>query len=438
SKDTTENGDPELTIRGDTWIYPTIVGGNSSLKYEYKVYENTSDSDAESTSNLMPIATDVQSDSVNYKKAMTLTLKDDFLKAGGRKISDGMNKKAVFTIWDATEGTTQGTDSQYATITLIFNLALDDKTAPEVNINPLYWKSASDNSLYQSSKEYGHIELPSDLTGLSNVKITAADTLDTLTPKVSGKIVIEGSANDNNRIDELYFAFDSLPATTDGTSTKKILAARYDPANAQSKNDFVITNRHDIAIANDAASPQFADGWMFEVTSSEFDMDKGHTVGFKLYIDTQKINTVAAIGRNCYVYAVDRGIPTLSGSTVGYANGNFSLEKGYKLDIVPYITSIETDLRGKGGLKSNNIRGASGKFSVIKGVADTLDANFITVKGFNLNPNSVRIVKSGDKNSATPTSGTEIKYSNGSKNITEDGKMEFNCTNGFGNSGYLE
>lgn len=438
SKDTTENGDPELTIRGDTWIYPTIVGGNSSLKYEYKVYKNTSDSDPESTSSLISIATNVQSDSVNYSEAMTFTLKDDFLEAGGRKISDGMNKKAVFTIWDATEGTTQGTDSQYATITLIFNLALDDKTAPVVNINPLYWKSATDNSLYQSSKEYGHIELPSDLEGLPNVKITAADTLDKKTPKVSGKIVIEGSANDNNRIDELYFAFDSLPATTDGTSTKKILAARYDPTNAQSKNDFVIASGHDIAIANDAASPQFADGWMFEVTSSEFDMDKGHTVGFKLYIDTQKINTVAAIGRNCYVYAVDRGIPTLSGSTVGYANGNFSLEKGYKLDIVPYITSIETDLRDRGGLKSNNIRGASGKFSVMKGNDSTTATNFITVKGFNLNPNSVRIVKSGDKNSATPTTGTAIGYSNGSKDITEDGKMEFNCTNDFGKSGYLE
>ena len=438
SKDTTENGDPELTIRGDTWIYPTIVGGNSSLKYEYKVYKNSSDTTAESTSNLMSIATDVQSDSVNYKKAMTLTLKDDFLEAGGRNISDGMNKKAVFTIWDATEGTTQGTDSQYATITLIFNLALDDKTSPVVNINPLYWKSATDNSLYQSSKEYGHIELPSDLAGLSNVQITASDKLDISTPKVSGKIVIEGSANDNNRIDELYFAFDSLPATTDGTSTKKILAARYDPTNAQSKNDFVITNGHDIAIANDAASPQFADGWMFEVTSSEFDMDKGHTVGFKLYIDTQKINTVAAIGKNCYVYAVDRGIPTLSGSTVGYANGNLSLEKRCKLDIVPYITSIETDLRNQGGLKSNNIRGASGKFSVIKGVAGTLNANFITVKGFNLNPSSVRIVKSGEINSATPTSGKKIALSENSIITDADGKMEFKCTNAFANSGYLE
>lgn len=434
SKDTTENGDPELTIRGDTWIYPTIVGGNSSLKYEYEVYKNTSDTNAESTSTLIPIAANVQSDSVNYKEAMTLTLKDDFLKAGGRKISDGMNKKAVFTIWDATEGTTQGTDSQYATITLIFNLALDDKTAPEVNIHPLYWKSASDNSLYQSSKEYGHIELPSDLAGLSNVQITASDKLDATTPKVSGKIVIEGSANDNNRIDELYFAFDSLPATATG----KILAARYEPTHAQAKNDFVITDGHDIAIANDAAYPQFTAGWMFEVTSSEFDLEKGHTVGFRLYIDTQMIDKVAGIGKNCYVYALDRGIPTLSGSTVGYASGNLSSEKRYKLDIVPYITSIETDLRNQGGLKSNNIRGASGKFSVIKGVAGTKSNEFITVKGFNLNPSSVRIVNSGAKNSATPTSGINITPSNNNTTFTEDGKMKFNCTNAFDKSGYLE
>ena len=65
------------------------------------------------------------------------------------------------------------------------------------------------------------------------------------------------------------------------------------------------------------------------------------------------------------------------------------------VDVVPYITKIETPNRTKSGLKKNNIRSASGKYSIIKGTT----SDFITVTGFNLQGSDdvnvkVKLVKS--------------------------------------------
>ena len=113
---------------------------------------------------------------------------------------------------------------------------------------------------------------------------------------------------------------------------------------------------------------------------------------------------------------------------------------------MPYITGIKTTLGNynKGGLKNNNIRAASGKYSVIYAAdetANTYAANFLTISGFNLNPGTddVRIVNTATKATSTVTStGTNksgITVTHGDAN---DGHTSFTASNVISKSGYLE
>ncbi|HPY88822.1 MAG TPA: hypothetical protein PLG34_12655, partial [Spirochaetota bacterium] len=106
----------------------------------------------------------------------------------------------------------------------------------------------------------------------------------------------------------------------------------------------------------------------------------------------------------------------------------------FVLDVVPYITEIETADRLNGGLKSNNIRSASGKYSIIQGSS----GSFITVRGYNLNPitNGTRIVSSASsyKNglNGTALQGVYIAFIGSGSPYTS-----LTLTNNSSNSGYL-
>ena len=80
-----------------------------------------------------------------------------------------------------------------------------DTEKPTAVINPFYWNSNSDNSLFNNSTANGHIELEGDLpeafTDGNTDKEMDRD------PKVSGKIVVRGTASDNIRLKELYVQF---------------------------------------------------------------------------------------------------------------------------------------------------------------------------------------------------------------------------------------
>ena len=101
---------------------------------------------------------------------------------------------------------------------------------------------------------------------------------------------------------------------------------------------------------------------------------------------------------------------------------------------MPYITGITTPDRTNSGLKDNNIRSASGKYSVIKGNT----SNFIEVTGFNLNPGAtdVRIVASSAVigTGITAASGEPVTRSS----QASDGYTLFKLSNAFTKSGYLE
>ena len=179
-----------------------------------------------------------------------------------------------------------------------------------------------------------------------------------------------------------------------------------------------------------------SNGW--EVTISEDEVDggflnqEGHKVVWTLSFDTSKITNVAALDVDFKVMAVDHTnsavniSPSTKQGTLGQNDYN---KPTYQMDIVPYITGISTPNRTLSGLKANNIRSASGKYSVIKGTT----ANFISVNGFNLNPSAVRIVDSASMETATSTSGIAIAYSNIATDYTS-----LTLSNNVANSGYVE
>ncbi|QEK00833.1 hypothetical protein FUT84_06380 [Treponema phagedenis] len=133
-------------------------------------------------------------------------------KADLEKIKNSVGevpKELVLELWDAAKGYTQGTDSCNAIVTIktLFN-ALDDKS-PVVVIHDFHWNSEDDNSLFENSKEKGHVEIVD-------------------TPSVSGKVSIRGIAYDNINITTLTATLPNGTVTatqgTDGTwsSDKKM------------------------------------------------------------------------------------------------------------------------------------------------------------------------------------------------------------------------
>lgn len=360
---------PAITIRGDTWIFPTVVGGNGSLKYNYDVKKAGLNDSYYKHNDLIEFVNAVSTENgtygVTYNKAINFTLKDAFLNNNGTRNIDDDNdtssQTASFKIWDNSEGLKQGENSQYVDVQFIFRLKLQDNEAPTVKINKFHWNSASDNSLYENNAKNGHIELEDELpSGLSGYTAGA--------PKVSGKIVIDGTAHDNNMIRKLKFSYDSLV-----NEVKDV--ANYDENAENGTGKFSIVN--DINV-----STPFAEGWNFEIIKNEFTQE-GHTVDFKLYIDTEKIAGVTGLNKFCKIIAEDRGSPSYNGSTLSYENGKPSVPENkqspgtgcYIMDVVPYITKVNTRISGNAG--DEFARSALGKYSVSQG-------EVVTLEGFNL------------------------------------------------------
>ena len=216
----------------------------------------------------------------------------DFLKAKENGVVKGVGNLTDTTlsirIWDKTEGTTVGVDSQCAEINVVVDTILQDNQAPTVTITPFYWNSESNNSLYQNSRANGHIELPKDLTSAITDKL--GDD-----PKVSGKITIEGTATDNVQLKELL-------ATIPGF-----------------KDEFTMAT-YENGIWTSAGSMD-TDGWTCEVVPDETE-ENDHKVNWKLHWDTSKINGTVAKDVTVTVKAKDRGKATLEGGQVVYKTEN--------------------------------------------------------------------------------------------------------------------
>ena len=413
----------------DLVVIPEFVGGSGTIYYKYsKSYGDSptglAEAETGSLTGTATIAALKESDtsivsSANLNAAATLSasgdnktgaiiLKNDTSTDGLGKIKTGAGEDKVniyrFSFWDSTESCTPGSDSQWAVLNATFMQDLTDGKAPTGTITPFYWESLTKNSVYSSKASVtsvadleGHIELENDLPA----SFTASSGEYDKDPKVSGKIKIEGTAYDETRLGSIvvYFANKSVTATYDSTNKNW----------TNNNTDGTI----EISVEDDEGPTQ-----------------AGHSVKWTVIADTSKVNKDS-------VCANDQ----LINLTITDAKPNQASAANYTVDIVPYITGIKTSNRTKSGLKNNNIRSASGKYSIMNAAntsAATYAADFIEINGFNLNPdaNGIRVVSSADASTITVTNGSGTKATRNAAAVSP--YTSVSISNVIGKSGYLE
>lgn len=425
---------PIAVLRGKTVIQPEIVGGNNKLYYEYKI--GTGGTNKEGKNIQTPFISKGSTDYTAETGNIDVQL-GDLLKFG-----DTTNPSTAtpfeFKFWDSTEGTVSLKDatkqkpasSQNATLTMYFAIQAQKVGTPTVNIKPFYWKSLTENSIKDSStaKSFenlkGHIELEGDLPA---DKFTAGATDKEMDrdPKVSGEIVVEGTAHDDKLINK-------IKANIFGTEQEVAAYSNGSLASSKVWADYSTNN------------------YCFEITEQTVG-SSGHDVEWKLYINTAKLG-IAATDKAVTVTATNFGKPTAStengtltsidGTTKYAATPSYKDAKSntpgtvqttnekntayYKMDIVPYITGIETSLSS---LKKNNpsvyARTALGHYSVRSNET-------VKLKGFNLDSNG-RTEVTLDINSITTSSsydhsvkvdGTTVKALNNYNGNNSKGEYE--------------
>ena len=404
-----ESDKPVAVLRGKTEIVPEIVGGNGAIYYEYDV-GGTKGKNTEAF---------ISEGSIDYT-AVQGTIKvhpGDLAKFG-----DAASKLFRFIFWDSTQGGTtlqannpDGTpDTQSVKLDMYMGISTQTVGTPVVRIKPFYWNSVNDNSVYSLKerakiKNYkdleGHIELTSDLN-FTGTEFGEDDGLMDKDPKVSGKIIIEGTAHD-----------DSLIAKMDAI----IFGEGVNLAN-YSGGKLVSKRNKETGFGTTAAT-----AWYFEVVSQTTGKE-GDDVEWKLYIDTEVLGqaaldasitvTASNFGKPHYAadgsevnsidgttkysdtpgYTDEEGHPTAKTNTPGTtqtasttdSENNPVLTAYYRMDIVPYIREVKTSLSEvNSGNPTVYSRTALGHYPVYVTFAggsnyDNRLREDITLEGFNL------------------------------------------------------
>ena len=415
-----------FTTKGLTRITPEIIGGNGKIKYNYTVAKrnaaNTDWADAYYTkSELVEIGIQPVHEShavLTNVSPIEFTVKDFLTKdkeENGHEIEDAVYQKFSFTIWDSTDATVCGTNSQKTQLDVIMSVALRDEAGPSAAIKPIFWNSLNDNSIYGSdSKDEDKkfiVKSVDDLAG--HVELENADNP---RPDLSGKVVLRGTASDEKMVKKLYISIPEMATKFAGISgmTKKTV----------SSTDYYLAAAYDSATSEWTTYGSLADnGFDMNITKSEFTAT-GHSVEWEFIWDTSAISATAPAKKNIVVkvLAEDEGKPTLSGTTVSYvpnksAEGTSQTGTAntamYTVDVVPYITSITRGSTISGGAMN---RSKLGSYPVSEG--ETL-----TVTGFNLIGGTWTVGRGHTEQTAQPTGAANIM--NGT---TKTGKDSFTMT----------
>lgn len=389
-------------VIGGLAILPEFVGGNGDIYYVKKYSDSQTSEDyteiatGTTSTGLTPLAskTDLTGSATKFANKDTnpsgVTYADLISEKGGIILNSVPKEYISFTFWDSTEETTPGTDSQWTHLKIPVTVLSSETEKPVPTITPFYWESKSENSVEKDSDGnlLGHIELEGDLT--SELMLAYGDTDSLKKPKVSGKIKIEGTVTDNVRISSINMGFDGLFSST--------LLANYVGGDWQTvsslPNGVVTFTVHDVSISQ-----------------------KGHEVKYTLVVDTEKLEGVAGKGKKIVITATDwRNNTSVEGTAQTTENAKTAR---YRVDVVPYVTGIGTEL-------SAFYRSASSVYArTSTGRYPLHEDESITFYGFNLGSTSVSpsvslngtALKSGEKevplsdivggsNKATVTTGT--------------------------------
>ena len=380
-------------------VVPEFVGGNGEIKVIFNNADATTDADGKMTNKDVSDGGAGPVYALAAKKG-TLSgteVSGDYFEFGTELGDDADSHAVSFTFWDSTELTTPGTDSQYSFLRIKdLKVAQTDSTAPNVVVNPFFWEGTGKgkNSLYEGSTSNGHIELEADWMATDAYDKSTSGEYDG-DPKVSGKIVLRGTAYDDRALAGLYFKVTNSSGnsvfTATGTTTEELsgtnyyLGATYANSTWTSKSSDLATN-----------------GWAMTIDSADNAADEtynyfgqnGHKVHWELALDTEKITGVAATDITVTVAAVDTKSNNSTGRAASDATDDATAHKpGYKMDVVPYITSLDTVLTD---LEATNPsvygRTALGKYPVYyyrKTTSGSTNAESFYVKGFNLSKGTV-------------------------------------------------
>lgn len=228
------------------------------------------------------------------------------------EVNGGIGKRQMsFTFWDNTTDTVQGTSSNYCYLK-IKDLIVDvvDTTPPLVKINPFHWNSKSDCSVpldEETSMPLGHIDL---------------ETAEQPNPKVSGQVIIRGTAYDNTRHGGIYIS---------DPSGNKLKVAKFENGEWSEVKD------------------NWPEYWKkFEIVEDYGITQDGHTVEWEMVmdmttfgVDTGKILTAKAVdakGNDC----------GYAGDTVAQTKKD-ALTAKYVMDFVPYIKGVKDANRSRLG-----------------------------------------------------------------------------------------
>ncbi len=409
-------GKPIITLKGKTEIKPEIVGGNGQLNYSYTVNTNAFEKTA---TKLKDAPDDLSVFNTDYIGGTITIPLSEFLGNASASIPDGEDT-FEFTITDAT--------SQECKFGFIAKVDIRDNKAPIGRIHPFFWRGKGKNattgeklnSLFEGDTANGHIELESDWQGGSGYVSTATSGTTDGDPKVSGKIVLTGTAEDNTILEGLWFYIKGFTPTGTWTAAKtKTVKAKYGDADAVDEIYYKLASYSssgwttEIAYAADVFT---SSNYYLTVTPVELG-DNGHKVNWELGINTEAINNVADNDVVVRIMVSDRGSPTITNDTTTYAP-NFGVNMGddgttpwtaadatnniaetivnkatnttaaaktayYRMDVVPYITKVTTGrLASIDAEASTYGRTSTGRYPV------GTDETDLKVEGFNFGTNA--------------------------------------------------
>ena len=293
--------------------------------------------------------------------------------------------------------------NQYTILNIPFIMDIEDDVNPTSNIDDL-----TENSVYtvtekdavtekDVTKILGHIE-PSNTLSTSIFKNGTG--LFDKDDKVSGQIVYTGKVTDNTYIKTL-----SVTATgTNATLFNNTQVATYTDGQLEFNSAYGPDNY---------ATKGSKNGWYIQKVKETFTQATGHTVEWKLVVDTSTVKN----GRNKVYAAKDVTF------TVNVADGNTTALTGTdsnRMDIVPYITGILRTSTTKSNIARTH-RSTYGEYPVA--IGDTL-----TVTGYNLSTGPTVKVGATPVTPEEATTGTEFKIdvptNSGELVVTVNGDVE--------------
>lgn len=421
------------TIKNNLQVEPEFVGGTAPFYYVF-----SKESEAGIAKNLTSPktdsfnASDTRKIAANREPFVILNSSFDSSDAFEDKINTYQ-----FSFWDSTEETVPGKDSQWTVLNAQLKQDIEDSNAPKVVVSPFYWNDSEDNSLYKNSLSNGHIELEDDWKNASGYNVGSTTGLYDGDPKVSGKIVIRGTAYDDVFLSSLWIKFGKDAGATgqNFTFTNYLTDAGF--GSAGTSNGYVQAAFYENGWKKASATME-ADGWKFDVSDDYFDQN-GHKVNWTLSIDTSKLSGIAGTDIDFKVLAVDHvkndkhksaEIDSSAVNPDGTTNtaDNVYNKPAYRMDVVPYITGLDTLLTD---LEVTNPsvygRSALGKYPVYyyrQTTTGSVNSEKFIVKGFNLSGGTVTFA-SGSSASGSLGSDYSISIPEGAKS----GKISVSVNN---------